>query len=503
MNFMKNQIKSLAQKLLLGATMATGMIPSTPEAQAQHISKQVHVRTPYRSVDKSVHISPGSVNKSVHVQTPYAQVHRSVNVHSPIRTVYSPMHRNVNVGVHVGGVHVGVNTARYFGTFGTPAHVFYPSSQVYVKTVHYQEPVKNIEQGVQAHIYNFWQDDNIANGKVDLPGELKGRDKDTFFEDESFCLRLHTQGFKGKTARLELISPDKKKVDSESRTITHDFWQWSTKEDLEKLIQENGQGNYEARFFVDNQLVEQRPFELRSNISIGICNNWVDEDGNKKINQHTELKGLNKGVFNLDEKFTPVFFVRGCRGSTVDIKLYNPNGDLIRTNPLEMTANAGWLHYTEPVEKFVSKHGAGVYTAVYSLDGKDKGGMEFELTGHNQHGPVINGKQYPPETKYPSQAPEQIITPKPEPLEKILQPEEVDPSKEGIGHSQPNVKVQVENTLTPEQQTMVNVYWNTLSGRKQGISDPIGINLKVGDILELQGDFSEQNIRNYIQSKQR
>jgi len=314
---------------------------------------------------------------------------------------------------------------------------------------------------------------------------------------------MHTQGFKGKSAKLELIGPDNQKVDSESRTITHDFWQWSTKEDLEKLIQENGQGNYEARFFVDNQLVEQRPFELRSNLSIGICNYWQDDNHNGKINQQTELKGLNKGVFDLDERFTPVFFVKGKRGSTVDIKLYSPKGELVRTNPMEMTSNAGWLHYTEPVEKFVSKHGAGVYTAVYSLDGKDKGGMEFKLTGHNKQGPVVNGKQYPAETKYPTQTPEKIPTPKPEPLEKILSPEEVDPSIEGIGHSQSNVNVQVQNPLTPEQQTMVNVYWNTLSQRKQGIADPVGFNLKVEDILKLNGNFSEQNIKNYIQSKQR
>ncbi len=122
------------------------------------------------------------------------------------------------------------------------------------------------------YVYNKWEDKN-RNGKMDYPrrhvntpNEFIGRDKKTFYSNESLYFTMVTKNFDRERhdASMTLLDPNHNVVFSETKPITKHTWhRWrGYHHGTPELVSQHGEGKYYAAFHIDTQLLGVRGFNL-------------------------------------------------------------------------------------------------------------------------------------------------------------------------------------------------------------------------------------------------
>ncbi|MBI2047083.1 hypothetical protein HYT26_02895 [Candidatus Pacearchaeota archaeon] len=115
-------------------------------------------------------------------------------------------------------------------------------------------------------VYNYWFDRN-GDGKIDIPDEYIGIEKQSFHKNEKIELAAHlqTSGIKGKELDTKIYSPKGEEIVNTRDIIDYDFisYRMGEKGDLMSyLVNRGGIGIYNVKWYIDGNLASNIKFKI-------------------------------------------------------------------------------------------------------------------------------------------------------------------------------------------------------------------------------------------------
>lgn len=253
----------------------------------------------------------------------------------------------------------------------------------YTERVHKIDPTSQIHwsSGGYFSMYNYYKDDN-NNKKNDFYDEFKGINNHIFYAGDSIYLRLDTFDLKGNIAHIKMFTEDGRKILEDSRNITHRSWFWykDFKEDAKEITDAYGNGNYYAKFYINNGLLGIRFFNLQKRNEIFMCNYWSDDDNNEIVDIPREIVGYKRRQYFQNEKISIVTRSIGQEGKKLRNEIIDPNGNTVKNieSPIILRDNVNIMSY-DTVKIMTENNGPGNYRIKNYVDDEFQGSTEFEL----------------------------------------------------------------------------------------------------------------------------